>query len=470
MTFWTITAKDLYLLVRDRRTFAMLLLLPLAFITIIGMTTGKLMGWRSSNQVLKIAAVDLTDYKAVGSQDFLTPPKGSATEETGAPPAEPLPNEQSEQERNVARHVVADVLNGIQRAPGVEVRTVEEWRKVLDLPTADDGDGDVAKRMIGNEEINAAVVFEPDFYQRLYHLRMSDLASRDNARPSPDEKLGRSGLAVMTKDAASSTKGAVSAIVAYQVRDVVEPILLSRERVWTPAERAQRDVRRLLASVERMRTEPPAELAPPKKRTGGGTNEAYQELVPSYTVMFVFFLVNLMARSFLNERELGTMRRLRIAPITGWSILAGKTVPFLIVSLLQTAALFLSGRLLFGMSWGSNPWLLLPVIFATSCAATGLGLLIATLVKSDSQVSAYATTAVIILAGISGCFMPRKWLPDVMQEISLATPHAWALIAYDQILSNPVPDLGEVWKCVGVLLAFAAGFFLLGGLRFRSAG
>ncbi len=184
--------------------------------------------------------------------------------------------------------------------------------------------------------------------------------------------------------------------------------------------------------------------------------------------MFVFFLVNIMARSFLSERELGTMRRLRIAPVPNWAILVGKTVPFLIVSLLQTAVLFVAGKLLFGMSWGAHPWMLLPIIFSTSAAATGLGLLIATLVKSDSQVSAYATTAVIILAGISGCFMPRKWLPDLMQQISLATPHAWALIAYDQLLVNGSPNLAIVWQCAGVLLGFAAGFFLVGTLRFGS--
>src|SRR5690606_32755117 len=142
--------------------------------------------------------------------------------------------------------------------------------------------------------------------------------------------------------------------------------------------------------------------------------------------------------------------------------------PFFIVSLLQTALLFLAGRLLFGMSWGERPAMLLPIIVATSAAATGLGLLIATLVRSDAQVSAYATTAVIVLAGISGCFMPRKWLPDLMQQISLATPHAWALIAYDQLLSTTNPDLETVWQCAAVLLAFAVGFFVLGGVRFKT--
>ena len=193
----------------------------------------------------------------------------------------------------------------------------------------------------------------------------------------------------------------------------------------------------------------------------------YQELVPSYTVMFVFFLVNIMARSFIHERELGTLRRLRIAPIAAVSVLIGKTLPFFIISLAQTGLLFLSGRVLFGMSWGTLPFLLLPVIACTSLAATGLGLLVATLARTDSQVSAYGNFVVITMAGISGCFMPRDWLPTLMQKISLATPHSWALIAYDQLLSASVPAVATVALSCCVLVAFALLFFLLGCLRFR---
>jgi ABC-2 type transport system permease protein len=184
--------------------------------------------------------------------------------------------------------------------------------------------------------------------------------------------------------------------------------------------------------------------------------------------MFVFFLVNIMARSFLGERSLGTLRRLQMAPIRSSDVLLGKTVPFFVVSLIQTGLLFLAGRLLFGMSWGHRPLLLIPVIVCTSLAATMLGLLTATLVKTDSQVSAYANIVVITMAGISGCFMPREWLPEVMQQVSLATPHAWALMAYDQLLSREFVDLRLVGQCCLALLGFAVVFFTLGWCRFRT--
>jgi ABC-type multidrug transport system permease subunit len=210
-----------------------------------------------------------------------------------------------------------------------------------------------------------------------------------------------------------------------------------------------------------------ADPMPENEQQSGGDEMLYTVLIPSYTVMFVFFLINIMARSFLQERDLGTLRRLRFAPISDPGLVAGKTIPFLLISLIQTGLLFLSGRLLFGMLWGPYPWMLIPVIFATSLSATALGLLVATLVRSDSQVSAYANIIVISMAGFSGCFMPRTWLPGPMQTASLVFPHAWALQAYEQLLVKPSPDISLVWQYCGVLIAFSTAYFIAGCVRFR---
>ena len=58
MGWWHLTWKDLRLQVRDRRSLAVLLILPLIFISIIGMSTGKMAGWRASNQEIQVAWVD----------------------------------------------------------------------------------------------------------------------------------------------------------------------------------------------------------------------------------------------------------------------------------------------------------------------------------------------------------------------------------------------------------------------------
>ncbi len=63
MKSWNIIQKDLKLLFRDRRALVTLVVLPMIFITIIGLTTGQLMGWNAKTQLVRIALADTTDYE-----------------------------------------------------------------------------------------------------------------------------------------------------------------------------------------------------------------------------------------------------------------------------------------------------------------------------------------------------------------------------------------------------------------------
>jgi ABC-type multidrug transport system permease subunit len=188
----------------------------------------------------------------------------------------------------------------------------------------------------------------------------------------------------------------------------------------------------------------------------------YQLLVPSYTVMFAFFLVLTVGWLFVSERRQGTLKRLRAAPLTRTQILLGKFVPCFLLSLGQGLFLMLAGKWVFGMSWGPEPLWLFPVVFTTSLAAMGLALLVAALARTETQVAIYGTLLVLLLAGVSGCLMGDFTLmPERMQEISRVTPHAWALVAYRQLLTNPAPNYALVGQACAVLAAFGLGFVAL---------
>ena len=210
--------------------------------------------------------------------------------------------------------------------------------------------------------------------------------------------------------------------------------------------------------------------APGLKPTNSSPTDSgrvYRSIVPGYTVLFVFFLVNIMGRSFIRERDLGTLQRMRTAPVSSVSLLAGKTLPFLLISIVQTTLLLAAGVGLFGMDLGSRPWLLVPLVISTSLAATTLGLAFAAYVRTDAQVSAWGNLIVLATAGISGCLAPRHLMPESAQQISLITPHAWSLMAYREVLVAKLPSALVVLSACGVLLCFSAAFTMTGlaGLR-----
>lgn len=407
MSMRALIQKDLLILTRDRRALMILLVTPAVFIAILGFSTGKLFGWQNTNDRIEIALADL---------------------DTG----------------DVAR----EVTEALASRHGLDVVQ-------LDSETH-------ARLRVDDGEAQTAIILGTRFQTLVDQLALDDLLHPDSGRLA-------GGLEALDIEVyARPTHQALASVTEQLLYGVMLRTLLPHVARNDPLAKLYLDAR-----VKSERSGPSAEdvnenMAEPSGNALDVSNIAYQIIVPSYTVLFAFFLVNLMARSFLTERHRGTLTRLQLAPIRVSHLLVGKTLPFLLISLIQGVLLFTFGKLLFGMSWGVRPWMLLPVILCTSLAATTMGLLTAVLVRTDAQVSAYVNLLVITLGGLSGCFMPREWLPETMRHLSLAIPHAWSLIAYDQVLNSPHPHWPRVWNACGVLLVFSTIFYTAGWLRYRT--
>jgi ABC-type multidrug transport system permease subunit len=214
----------------------------------------------------------------------------------------------------------------------------------------------------------------------------------------------------------------------------------------------------LTKSEEKFDNRPPPSIL--NMSAGDRRAQRFQLLVPGYTVMFAFFLVLTVGWLFVSERRQGTLQRLRAAPLTRGQILIGKLIPCYIVSLIQGFFLIVAGRFLFDMHWGPKPLMLIPVVATTSIAAVGLSVLVASVARSESQVSIYGTLLVLVLGGLSGCLMPRYLMPEQMQQFAQFTPHAWALDAYQELLLEN-PHLSTVFVSCGVLTGFGIVFTAL---------
>jgi len=406
MHAWQITKKDVRLLLRDRRTMFVLVALPLLFITILGFSAGQLFSEKEKAKKMRLGVVN---------------------------------DDTSEQSETL----------------------ISEVAKIQALEITPFTDRQRASELLADGKIEVLVLIGEHYHERVDDLEFGDVLYPERGKLK--SQLQNLDIEVRAGPFLLNAGEIAEALVfAFAIKTIARDVLDRTDHAY--AEKLFLRFKRLAGD------QPENEQQPAKAESVAGKSHSqvvYQFLVPSYTVMFVFFIVSFMARSLIGERDAGTLGRLLIAPITRSGLMIGKTVPFVLMSLVQTMLLFLAGKLLFQMSWGDYPWMLLPVMVCTSLAATALGLLVATAVRTESQVTAYATFLVLTLAGLSGCLMPRSWQPELMQNVGLATPHAWALIAYDHLLNRDFPNLPVVWQCCGMLLAFAAGFFALGWLRFR---
>jgi ABC-2 type transport system permease protein len=192
---------------------------------------------------------------------------------------------------------------------------------------------------------------------------------------------------------------------------------------------------------------------------------ATEQNVPAYAIFGVFFIVLTLARGVLKERTDGTFLRLLSAPLPKIAILIGKLLPYYVVNLVQIVLMFAVGVLIFQMRLGSLGALFL-ISLSLAAAATGLGLLVAALGRTESQVDTLSVLLAVSLSALGGMMVPVFVMPKIMQKIALVTPHAWALQGYHDAIVRGL-GAGAVLTEAAVLMGFALVFFSVALWRFR---
>jgi ABC-type Na+ efflux pump permease subunit len=457
MVIWTLARKDMRLLIRDRRAVTILLIMPLLFIGVLGLSLGEGFGQKPDNR-LRVTILDL-DEGFVGMEPV----------RIGLGPADKW-----------SKLVERD----LDQTAGIRVERLTSLEQ--------------AERLVGDGRLAAVLVFGPEFSRRV--SRCSFLADGINPFYRDGVKIDELDARLLRDETQLTAAAIIEQVEQVSLLRVILPWMIGRafEKLGDPAfmrllgnevpgylllpmsvkealgAGVQNALKRLFPKYN-LTGKTWASLTKSDPRSGGGAGvstyveeeggllkrgaQRYQILVPSYMVMFAFFLVLTVGWLFVAERRQGTLKRLRAAPLSRGQLLLGKLLPSFGLSLFQGLFLLVAAKIVFGMSWGAQPLWLVAVVVATSLAAMGMALLVASVARTETQVAIYGTLLVLVLAGVSGCLMgDRELMPSAMQEISLLTPHAWALTAYKQLLTAATPNLALVAQACGVLACFGLGF------------
>jgi ABC-2 type transport system permease protein len=288
----------------------------------------------------------------------------------------------------------------------------------------------LAEQLVADGERTLALIFPPSFSEALV------------AEPGSSETV-----VVAIEDPEPSTQSTEPVLITLQS-------LIEREALAAQIPKAN-----ATSTIVVKRTAPTGMEARP-------TPNPFQQNVSGVTIYGIFWIVSLLAGSVYQEKREGTFRRLLVAPMRRSVLLAGKLLPYYLINLMQIAAMLGLAALLFQVSLGRSPAGLIAVSLLASATATGLGVLVAAIARTEAQVGAISTILLLVLAVLGGCFIPRWVMPDWLRSIGLATPHAWAVDAF-QVLMVQGGGLRDVLPAVAALAAFAVLFFTLGVWRFR---
>jgi ABC-2 type transport system permease protein len=311
------------------------------------------------------------------------------------------------------------------------------------LPVVNEDDGPVASVLIEALREHATVV-EVSRAEAEYLVSGKKTAPAAIVIPEHTSKqylASRPSTLLLLTDPAKSA--AVGAVKAY--------LLLADRKA---AEIADPLAQELLVMEERNLTGSRSSIPPAEQN------------VPGFSLMFVMMGVLFgVAFGLHDEREWGSITRLRIAPIPRASILGGKLLARFVIGLVQLVLLFLYGHVAFGLSLGHAPVALALLMTAVVFSMTGFSLLVSAFARSREQVIPLGLAVIMVFCALGGCWWPMYQMPPWLRQVAQFTFTAWATEGlHDVILRDR--GLVDVLPALGVLLAYGA-VCLAGGARFQ---
>jgi ABC-2 type transport system permease protein len=192
-------------------------------------------------------------------------------------------------------------------------------------------------------------------------------------------------------------------------------------------------------------------------RPGSEGDAAVSFYAAGIGVMFLLFSCAGAGGTLLDEEESGTLARL-IGSRAGMSgVLAGKWLLLTLTGIVQLTVMFTWGALVFGLPLASHlPGFFTMTVF-TAAAASGFGLLLATISRSRAQLSGISTIVILAMSAVGGSMFPRFLMSETMQQMGLVTFNAWALDGYIKVFWREAP-LIDLWPQVLVLTSLCVVF------------
>jgi ABC-2 type transport system permease protein len=183
-------------------------------------------------------------------------------------------------------------------------------------------------------------------------------------------------------------------------------------------------------------------------------------------ITWVFIPLIGLSEMFALERQKGTLRRILTTPTRKATYLFGTIFGQVALALVQMALLVGFGILVMKVNWGHDIGGLAVMLAAGALAAAALGTMLGTFVKTPGQAQGLSIMLGMVMALMGGCWYPLELFPKVIQDAVKILPTTWAmnglldLTLRGQGLTGILPE-------AGVLLGFAAVFFVIGIWRFK---
>ncbi len=182
-------------------------------------------------------------------------------------------------------------------------------------------------------------------------------------------------------------------------------------------------------------------------------------------VIMQLITVFLMSLSIVGERERGTLDQLLVTPIGVTGLLLGKIMPYALISIVDFFAVIAAMVFIFQVPIAGSFALLVVLSSLFLLVALGLGLMISSIARTQSQavLMTFAITLPSIL--LSGFVFERDLMPPVLQWLGYAIPLTYFLEILRGIVLRGA-GLADLWPSVVAMIALGVVLLSVASARF----
>jgi ABC-2 type transport system permease protein len=195
--------------------------------------------------------------------------------------------------------------------------------------------------------------------------------------------------------------------------------------------------------------------------------ESKNAFVPGVIAMVVM-LVSLMltALSVVREREIGTMAQILVSPLSPLEFLFGKTIPFILISLVDVALVTLMGVFWFEIPFQGSVGVLFIGTLTFLLSSVGLGLLISTTCSTQQQAVMAGTFVLTPAILLSGLIFPIANMAVIFQYITYVNPLRYFIVIVQGVFLGG-RGLAALWPQMAAMTGLGVVFLGLSIIRFR---
>jgi ABC-2 type transport system permease protein len=280
-----------------------------------------------------------------------------------------------------------------------------------------------------------------------------------------------------TEDLAAGRTGQVDLVVDPTSQDAAQ--VRTRIGAAVSQQAARVDAARMLAAASGMpvgdalaavaAVEPSVATVPVevvRSGSGGlGDLAVFDYALAGQLLLFLFLTQLTSGGDLVLAKRLGIVGRMLASPMGPRQVLLGAGAPRLVLGLVQTVLLVGLGITVFQVGFGNLVAVAL-ILALFLLASSGAGLLVGAIARTPEQATSLGPPLGIALAMIGGCLWPLEIVPRAMQIVARATPHAWAMDAFIDVMGDGAGP-ADIVAPLGVLALFAAGLLTVGAWRLR---